>query len=192
MISRQGDERKGGLLINYCATDRKTSLHRFDAWQARISWSLMLLYEEWGSRLLNLFGMVNQIFAETRSETAGRWLSFNVLRQSGPWKSGWSEGQSLYLRTPASNPLCGIPTRAAGFSLDFANITTAITIKLRGPDPKNITVGRKHHARTRGVLFRLLNRACDRWVRQAKKCRLNVFCFCTAHIGCDAKSVNYD
>ncbi|MBP3128020.1 hypothetical protein FHI25_18460 [Thalassospira sp. ER-Se-21-Dark] len=79
--------------------------------------------------------MVAQICADTRSEAAGRYISFKVLRQSSPCKSERSEGQSLCLQTPTSNPSRGIPTRPAGFSFDITNINSAIPIKLIGPDP---------------------------------------------------------
>ncbi len=85
--------------------------------------------------------MVHRICADTRSKTAGRYTSFKALRQSSPCKPGESEGQTLYLRTPASNPLAGQPARPAGFSLGFTNITSAIQIKLIGLEPRQILTG---------------------------------------------------
>ena len=84
-----------------------------------------------------MVSMVHWICADTRSKAAGRYISFKDLRQSRPCKSGESEGQTLYLQPPASNPLAGIPPRPAGFSFDFTNITSAIQIKLVSPDPAN-------------------------------------------------------
>ena len=84
-----------------------------------------------------MVSMVHRICADTRSKAAGRCESFKALRQSRPCKSGESEGQTLYLQPPASNPLAGIPPRPAGFSFDFTNITSAIQIKLVSPDPAN-------------------------------------------------------
>ena len=83
-----------------------------------------------------MFAMVDQICADTRSKAAGRYLSFNALRQSSPCKSDQSEGQLQYLRTPASNLLAGMPTRSASFSLYFANIEVAMAIILKGPAPE--------------------------------------------------------
>ncbi|HAI31350.1 MAG TPA: hypothetical protein DCM48_17750 [Thalassospira sp.] len=86
--------------------------------------------------------MVLRICADTRSKAAGRYESFKVLRQSSPCKSGESEGQTLYLQLPASNPLAGIPARPAGFSLDFTNITSAIQTKSIGPEPNAVRAGK--------------------------------------------------
>jgi len=101
-------------------------------------------YQDVGSGPINLVWMVHRVCADARSKTAGRYVSFKALRQSSPGKPGESKGQTLYLQTPASNPLAGMPARPAGLSLDFTNITSAIPIKLIGPEPSVLKQSRKN------------------------------------------------